>query len=218
MRKITCLLLCLTLACFCLSGAVLAEKISLHMIEDQERMLLEGRDIFTYDSAEIHGLWLAQGFADGESIGSIGLGGDEFDSVAGLYFPFDDFLVLTLAVTSESPESLMYSLSNDQIAQQMRLPVVSVAIHETGITGPFGIQIGMSLEELMALPLCFAQHPAFDPTFPGYDDCLFAHYQEVNEQTGGMATYDVGVFIENDIVTYCHVALDWVGEVLLSLF
>lgn len=215
MRKSTCLLLCLSLACSCLFGAALAGNTPLHMIRDDERMLLGGRDIFSYSASELYVLWNKWGPADDERIRLIGLRGDDYKGFEALDFPFVEFEALALAVTSEPPDPSLHSMLSGQIAQQANYPVVRISISEPGTAGPFGIHVGMAAEELTALPLHYAQHPSLDAVSDDFDDWLLAHYQDIDERTGGIDTYELQILLANGAVSYFYVVLlDWDKDTL----
>ncbi|MCL2812412.1 MAG: hypothetical protein FWD25_11085 [Clostridia bacterium] len=215
MRKLPCLLLCLALAWASLSGLVVAEEAQFYMIQDDERMLLEGRDIFSYDSSELYTMWRAWGPADDERIGSIGLGGgeDEYPGFVALDFPFAEFGVLALAVISEPPDPSVHGMLNGQIAQQANYPVVGISVHEPGAIGPLGIHVGMATKEVKALPLHYTQHPSLDEVSDDFDDWLIAYFQDINKQTGGIDTYELQVLVANGVVSYFYVMLDWVKDI-----
>lgn len=142
MRKPVCLLCCLALGCSCLFGAALAGEAPALVIRDDEHMLLESRDVFSYDSSELHNLRHKRGLTDDQEIGSWGFVGDfaeDYNGVLALYFPFDGFQVVTATNGStvrnnEEVASLLnawYAHPDDR----MICPVVAVYVDKPGIIG-----------------------------------------------------------------------------------
>jgi hypothetical protein len=203
MRKSTCLLLCLTLACFCLFGAARAGEAPLYVMQDHHRMLLEGRDIFTYDSAEILTLRHARGMTDDEGI--LGWvysvdGTDDGIKAMGLYYQFNGLQVMAMITDSPTSASEREALLNEwyaQSAHEQVWPVVAVHIQEPGISGPLGIQIGMTLEELMVLPVRFELCP--DTTAITHrEDAYVAYYQDID-------IYKIYAYVNRGSVARCYV-------------
>ena len=220
MRIITCVLLSLALAGSCLAGAALADKAAnqdagkapLHVIQDAERMLLEGRDIFSFTSSEIYAARLAQGLDDKEAVGAIGFGDDFDEGAYGFHIPLDGCQVLTLTVGSEPPDESLAGLMFAEIAQRMDCPVVSVHVDGAGVAGPFGIEVGMTVEEVTAKPLDFLRLPVSDDWDFGYDTLFLLSYRDDQAQDGGDGICKLEVYAKDGAVTGYYVARDGLHE------
>lgn len=150
--------LCLLLS-ICLHAPALALETPSYAIEDGKRMLLDGRDIFSYDSGEIYQQFHSDlirfpGESDNSSslpgIGYIGYADEEKPpNGIGLSFHFPSFVVSAL---SETPET---QARRDALTAlplgQTEYPVVSVIINGPDVIGPFGVTAGMTLQELWTM-------------------------------------------------------------------
>ncbi len=135
----------------CVISAALATDGNLRVIQDDECMLLEGKDIFAYTSGELYTIWeAARKDPTFPEEASIGYSGDDEDDkkegeqeATGFFFPFDGFEVMTVQPEADAQENGAEPTA--PLVEQTKYPVKIVSIRDTRVSGPFGLEVGMTL-------------------------------------------------------------------------
>ena len=195
------LLLSLVLTAGLLAGGALAsEGDAVRRIQDEERMLLEGKDVFAYSSGELVALWKASEIPQDASIGFIGYEGEApQEEVPGLHFPFAGFDITTRAREPEAGENREALIALP--LEETRYAVTHVSITDTGVPGPFGIEVGMTADTLRSL-LPEVSPQELDVATVGFDTLYTARYEDED----GSASYSIQVYSVQDMVSLCVVA------------
>lgn len=201
MKKVIFGVLCIMML-VSLLGVSLATNGTLHTMQDEERMMLDGKDVFACSSGELYTLWKSSEIPEGASIGYIGYVGDGMeDEVPGLHFPFVGFDIMTYSDGADAKENRERLISMP--LEETQYSVSYVSITEPGIAGPFGIEIGMTVGTLRSL-LPELTEEALDVEKDGYDMMYTARYQN----SADSATYSIKVYSLYDMVSYCIVSRD----------
>lgn len=176
---------------------------SLRIIQDEERMTLGGKDIFAYTSGELYALWNTFDVPEGASIGYSGYGGEapEEDPL-GLHFPIDAAItIMTYANEADTSKSREELLSTP--LEETNYSVAWVQMIDTGVAGPFGIEVGMTVATLQSL-LPEASKTDLNVDEQGFDAVYTARYRE---ESG--ATYTIQAYSVMDMVSYCTITRNY---------
>ncbi len=146
MRTFLSILLCVLLLTT-LSGSVSAENPMLATTADYG-MLLDGKDFFSYTSSELYALWKEHGLTNRE-VRISGVEAEDKSPFITLWFRFENFDIIAVLNDPEvlATRETLAELSADQLAA-MDFPAGTLAVNVPGIIGPFGVEVGMSIEEL----------------------------------------------------------------------
>jgi len=214
-------LLCFSLAFTCLFGAAPAgeavHKATLRVIQDSERMTLEGRDIFSYNSAEIYAMRRARGLTDDQEIANWGFVGDSMEENKGtlaFYFPLDGFEILAMINDSEARtiEEVAALLDAWRIRPADHVfPVAAVYVNAPGIHGPFGVEVGMAVEALIAALPDIGQSPVVGQDLP-YDTALALYYVDSAPHPAGGDLYVLNAYAKDGLLVSFNAGLDWARD------
>lgn len=175
------------------------EAEALRTMQPDECMVLEGRDIFTYTSGELYALWKTSDIPVGASIGYMGYEGAEPEA-PGLYIPFTGFEVMTRPAGGDASalEEALVSMPLEDTSYA----VAYVCITDTGVPGPFGVEVGMTVDTLLGL--LPGMTPAdLDVEAEGFDTLYTTQYQD-----GSGFTYTFRAYTLMDMVSYCVIVRD----------
>jgi hypothetical protein len=166
-------------------------------IQAEERMLLEGKDVFAYSSGELVALWKAREIPEGASIGCIGYEGTSLQGeVPGLHFPFAGFDVTTSIREPEVGENREALIALPM--EETEYSVTQVRITDTGVPGPFGIEVGMTVDTLLSL-LPEVSPEERDVATEGFDTLYTARYRDED----AAADYLIQIYSVKDMVSLC---------------
>ncbi|NLO85510.1 MAG: hypothetical protein GX096_08790 [Clostridiales bacterium] len=197
MKKILSLVL-VTALLVSIMGLALATDTPIRVIQGEERMMLEGKDIFTYTSGELCILWEATELPDELLIKQIDSADeDEASQIPGLYIPFEEFQVLTFSADEDAAENreMLHALP----LTETQYPVTCVTLKDSGAIGPFGIEVGMTVETLQSL-LPESSEETLNAGATGYDASYTMRYQDVQ---GNIFVIEVLTLL--DMVSHCTI-------------
>lgn len=143
------------IALLCLTSSVALAGEPVRLIAPSERMLLEERNIFSYTAEELYALRSAYGLTDDQEIGSLGYGDDFAGKLLGLHIPFEGMQIMTL---TDDPALIAQGSEHWGADDVMLMRVVSVAVTEPGIVGPFGVEVGANPEAFLTAVTEFRNH------------------------------------------------------------
>lgn len=181
-----------------IAGLALATDTPLRVIQGEERMMLEGKDIFTYTSGELSILWEASEHSGEFSIDQIASAdADEANQMPGLYIPFEEFQVFAFSTDENAAETreALHALP----LTETQYPVASVTLTDSGAIGPFGIEVAMTVETLQSL-LPELSEAMLDVGATGYDASYTMRYQDAQGNT-----FVIEVLTLLDMVSHCTI-------------
>lgn len=204
MKRAPSALLCLTLVLCTAVVAFAAQEPPLRIIQDEERMVFHGKDLFAYTSGELFDLVHALGLYDPEKIGYIGYYGENPEELTpGLALDFDGFFAMT---QSDDPNALE---NRDALIalplEETTYRVYYVGIVKPGIAGPFGLEVGMPVGTLhQLLPELTASPGACQDVKS--EETLIMQYQ--SDTDGETAVYGLRIHCFEGKVGTCYIMLE----------